>query len=81
LVGIGPVLISVAGRDDWVPKWLARWGFLALAASLLTAIAMFTGGLTTYGFLIVPVGMIWTIAASIVLFRRIGKTPENGITQ
>ncbi|MCH7514306.1 MAG: hypothetical protein IH947_10265, partial [Bacteroidetes bacterium] len=45
--------------------------------SLLTAIAMYAGGLTTYGFLIIPVGLGWTIAASIVLFRRIGKTPEN----
>ena len=77
MLGIGPALISVAGRADWVPKWLARWGFLALFASLLTAIAMYAGGLTTYGVLIIPVGLGWTIAASIVLFRRIGKTPEN----
>jgi len=77
ILGIGPALISVAGRGDWVPKWLARWGFLALFASLLTAIAMYTGGLTTYGMLIVPIGLSWTIAASIVLFMRIGKTPEN----
>ncbi len=81
MLGIGPALISVAGRGDWVPNWLARWGFLALFASLLTAVAMFMGGLTTYGFLIVPVGLSWTIAASIVLFRRIGKPPENVIAQ
>ncbi len=77
MLGIGPALISVAGRGDWVPKWLVRWGFLALFAGLLAAIAMFTGALTSYGFLIIPVGLSWTIAASIVLFRRIGKTPEN----
>ena len=74
IVGIGPALISVAGRSNWVPKWLAGWSFAALFAGLLCAIAMYAGGLTTYGFLIVPIGISWTIASSIVLFKRAGTT-------
>ncbi len=81
LIGTGPALIAVAGRADWVPKWLAIWGFIALFAGLLTAIAMYKGGLTTYGFLIVPIGLSWTIAASIVLFKRIGKTSEDTLVE
>lgn len=69
IVGFGPLLVSLAGRDDWVPSWLLVWGFLAAGAGVLTVLAMFIGGLTGYGFLIVPVGLGWTIAAGIVLLR------------
>jgi len=69
IVGFGPALISVAGRGDWVPTWLAGWGFAAAVAGLLTIVAMFTGGLSSYGFLIVPVGLGWTLAAGVVLLR------------
>ncbi len=47
--------------------------YIALLAGLLTTLAQFTGGLTTYGFLIIPVGMGWMLGASVVLFRRLGK--------
>lgn len=78
IVGIGPTLIALAGRGAWVPLWLVRWSMLTAIAGLLTAIALFTGGggLTTYGFLTVPVGVLWMIAASIVLFRYRGLDIE-----
>lgn len=69
LVGIGPALIAASGRESWVPGWLAIWSAVALLAGLLTTIAMFAGGLTTYGFLVVPVGLGWTIAAGVVVLR------------
>ncbi len=69
VVGAGPALISYAGRKEWVPAWLARFGILPALAGVLTAIAMFTNALTSYGYLIVPVGILWMIAAGIVLFR------------
>ncbi len=69
LVSVGPALIVASGRDSWVPGWLAAWGALALFAGLLSTVAMFAGGLTTYGFLVVPVGLGWTIAAGVVALR------------
>lgn len=79
-IGVGPTLLALAGRGDWVPTWLFRWSFVTAAAGLLTALAMLTGGsgLTTYGFLVVPVGVGWMIAAGIVQLRyaRAAVAPE-----
>lgn len=77
VVGVGPTLISLAGKDDWVPTWLAWGGILTAIAALLTAIAMFTDALTSYGFAIVPIGLLWMIAAGIVLFRRLEEPAEK----
>ncbi|MCH8954784.1 hypothetical protein IIA28_05610 [candidate division KSB1 bacterium] len=49
-------------------------GFSALKKVLLTG----GSGLSTYGFLIVPAGVGWMLAAGIVLLRRIGTTQANG---
>lgn len=72
VIGIGPTLLSAAGREDWVPGWLMRWGWVSAVAALLNALAMLTGGagLTTWGFAIIPVGVGWMIAAGVVLLRR-----------
>lgn len=80
-LGIGPTFISMAGRDEWVPTWLFRWGFVTAFAGLLNALAMLTGGsgLSTYGFLIIPVGVGWMIAAGVVLFRQIGPLQEHTV--
>lgn len=69
VVGAGPALVSTAGRGDWVPGWLFGWGLLAAVAGVLTVLALFAGGLTSYGFLVVPVGLGWTLAAGIILLR------------
>lgn len=71
VLGTGPLLLSLAGKNSWVPKWLAVWSFLCLVTGGLNIIAMFLGGLTTYGFLIIPVGMGWMVASSVVLFKKL----------
>jgi len=75
VLGTGPVLIAISGRAIWVPNWLRVWSFICLFAGLLTTVAQYTGGLTTYGFLIIPVGMGWMVAASITQFRL--KNPTS----
>lgn len=69
LVGLGPLLLSVGGRRTWVPGWLYGLGLAGAAAGLLTIVAMYTGALNTYGFLIVPIGLVWVISASVVAIR------------
>jgi hypothetical protein len=80
IVGIGPTFLSAAGRGEWVPTWLARWGALTACAAALNAVAMLTGGagLSTYGFLIIPLGVGWMLAAGIVLARG-GGAPTRSI--
>ena len=69
IVGLGPFLVSLAGRDTWVPSWLFWIGVLAALGSVGTVIAMFTGALSSYGFLVVPFGLVWTISAGVVTLR------------
>ncbi|MDX1642550.1 MAG: hypothetical protein R3220_12680 [Balneolaceae bacterium] len=71
VVGVGPAMISYSGRGDWVPGWLSVFGIFPAIASILTAIAMFTNALTTYGFAIVPIGLLWMIAAGMALFGHL----------
>jgi len=78
IVGTGPALIASAGKNDWVPNWLRICSFITLFAGLLTLLAMYAGRLTTYGFLIIPVGIAWLIAASIVMFKQ-AKLHSNNI--
>lgn len=73
VLGSGPALLAAAGRSFWAPNWLRIWSYVALFTGFLTTLAQFTGGLTSYGFLIIPVGMGWMLAASVVLFRRVRK--------
>jgi hypothetical protein len=59
VLSIGPLLISIAGRGEWVPTWLFRGSLVATFAGILNAAAMLFGGagLGTYGFAIIPVGV------------------------
>lgn len=74
VLGTGPVLICTAGRGIWVPNWLRVWSYITLFTGVLTTIAQYAGGLTSYGFIIIPIGMGWMIAAAITLFRRSAAT-------
>lgn len=69
LVGFGPLLVAVGGRNSWVPGWLLALGGLSALAGVATVVAMYTGALHTVGFAIVPIGVIWTIAAGITAIR------------
>jgi len=71
ILASGPALVALAGRGEWAPTWLVRWSMVNALTGLLTAVAMLTGGsgLSTYGFLIIPVGVGWMITAGVVLLR------------
>jgi adenylate cyclase len=69
IVGAGPLLASLAGRGHWVPGWLLGLGAAAGAAGALTVVAMFAGGLSTYGFAVVPIGLLWMLGAGVTLLR------------
>lgn len=69
IIGFSPLCLTIAGKADWVPAWLSAWGFLAGIAGLLGIIALFTG-IVALGFIIIPVGIGWMIAAGIVLVKK-----------
>jgi hypothetical protein len=69
IVGIGPLALAWVARDGWMPQWLSIWAGAAAITAVLTWIAIPTGGGGTYGFLIVPVGIVWSITAGVVAMR------------
>jgi hypothetical protein len=71
IIGAGPLFIALAGREDWLPNWLVRWGYLAGVAGLIAAVIIYFPALSTLGLITVPVGMGWMIAVGVVLLRRI----------
>jgi hypothetical protein len=73
IIGAGPLFISMAGRRDWLPIWLARWGYLAGLTGLIAAVIIYFPALSTVGLIIVPVGMGWMIAVGVVLLRHMKK--------
>lgn len=69
IIGLGPLALAWATRDGWMPQWLRTWAAVAAATAVLTWIAIPTGGGGTYGFVIVPVGIAWSITAGVVALR------------
>lgn len=69
IIGFSPLCLSIAGKRDWVPGWLTIWGYLAGIAALLGIISLFTG-IVALGFIIIPFGIGWMIAAGIVLVKQ-----------
>ncbi len=84
ILSFGPALIAQAGRGDWVPTWLVRWSYVSLFTGFLTAVALLAGGNgpSTYGMLILPVGMGWMVIAGVVMLRRskVTQDSENRVT-
>lgn len=70
IIGGGPLFISLAGHGEWVPTGLLRWSYLAGLAGLLSLVFLYIPGMGAYGFIIIPIGVIWMIAAGVVLLRR-----------
>jgi hypothetical protein len=75
LIGFGPLCLSIAGKGDWVPRWLNIWGFLAGFTGILGIIGLLTG-IVPLGFIIIPFGIGWMIAAGVVLIKK-GKALER----
>ncbi|MAT97500.1 MAG: hypothetical protein CL608_10195 [Anaerolineaceae bacterium] len=69
IIGGGPLFVSLAGHGDWVPTWLLRWGYVAGLAGLFSLVCLYIPGMGAYGFIIIPIGVIWMIAAGVVLLR------------
>lgn len=74
ILGGGPLFISLAGRDDWMPTWLVRWGYLAGVVGLFSLLVLYIPSPSALGFAILPVGMGWMLAAGIFLLRRTGQS-------
>jgi len=70
IIGVGPLLIALTGQNDWAPLWLVRLGYVNGFCGLLTTVALYTNALGTYGFVIVPIGLIWMLSAGVVLLRK-----------
>jgi hypothetical protein len=67
-------LLSLAGHKEWAPTWLLRWGYLTALAGLFSIVVLYLPGMAAYGFIILPIGMGWMLATSIVLLRRARAT-------
>lgn len=72
IIGLAPLFLALAGRGEWLPKWLARWGYVAGAVGVFSLVVLFIPGMGQLGFLIVPVGMGWMIAVGVTMLRRKG---------
>jgi hypothetical protein len=70
IIGFAPLFLALAGQGDWLPTWLARWGYLAGAMGLLSLVGLYVPSLADLGFFIIPIGLGWMIAAGVVVLRR-----------
>lgn len=77
MIGAAPLFLSLAGRDEWAPVWLVRWGYLAGVIGLLSLVVLYIPPLRGLGFIIIPVGVAWMIAVGIVLLRRSGADQKD----
>ena len=73
IIGAGPLFISLAGRGDWLPTWLVRWGYLAGVTGLIVTVLIYFPALSTVGLIIVPIGIGWMTATGVVLLRSVKK--------
>lgn len=69
-IGFTPLFVSLAAKGEWMPAWLARWGYLTGIIGLLSLVVLYIPGMGAFSFLILPVGMGWMLAAGVVLLRR-----------
>ena len=69
MIGIGPFVISLAGKNTWVPKWLLKWSYLTAILGLFSIIVLYFSNLRQFGFIIIPIGVAWMLAAGFVLVK------------
>jgi hypothetical protein len=70
IIGLGPILITLASRKTWMPRWLVRFALVVGVAALVSVISLFFGQAGSFGLLLVPIGIVWSISAGIVTLRR-----------
>jgi hypothetical protein len=70
IIGLPPLFLSIAARDEWMPTWLVWWGYLAGVVGLLSLVVLYIPALASLGLLIIPFGMGWMLAVGVVLLRR-----------
>lgn len=70
IIGLAPFFVSLAARDEWLPKWLVLWGYVAGVVGVLSLLVRYIPSLSEYGIIIVPVGVLWMLSTGIVLLRR-----------
>lgn len=68
LIGCGPVFLALSS-PSWMGPWLRRTAWIVGVAASPAVVAIFTYSQMTYGFLLVPVGLIWTLSAGIKAAR------------
>ncbi len=76
MLGLGPLFISFSGKSQWVPRWLKIWSYLAAILGVISIGVLYFPGLGKYGFVVIPVGVLWMLAASIVLFKLSRQQPR-----
>ena len=69
IVGAAPLLVALAARDDWLPRWLAVWAYIAATFGGVYLVSVFVPALADVGMLIIPAGIGWMIAAGITIVR------------
>ncbi|MFZ1705038.1 MAG: hypothetical protein WAT79_11885 [Saprospiraceae bacterium] len=69
IIGVSPLFLSMAGKSDWVPRWLLIWGYLAGFSGFLAVISLLTGQVAL-GFIIIPIGIGWMIAAGVAIIKK-----------
>lgn len=72
IIGLSPVLLALSGTAGALSKWLARLAWGCGAAALVMVAAIFVDATATWGLVIVPIGLGWTLAAGILAVRRGG---------
>ncbi len=70
LIGASPLILSLGGSNDWVPNWLAIWGYIAGLVGCCAIIGLFVPSLSFFAFVILPFGIGWHIAAGVVVTRK-----------
>jgi hypothetical protein len=70
MIGVGPFFISLSGQKTWVPGWLLVWSYLTMILGLFSVIVLYLSNLRQLGFIIIPVGVTWMLAAGLVLLKN-----------
>ncbi|MBK8505740.1 MAG: hypothetical protein IPL46_28200 [Saprospiraceae bacterium] len=70
IIGLCPLLISMAGQDEWVPQWLQIWGTMAGIVGSIAIVGFYQPALAPFSFVLIPIGMGWMIATGVFLLKK-----------